>query len=157
MYFVIYIFVFIYMSVVFIYWYWIYHTNNWGNVSVRGFLCAQECTFFKYIYLYWIYAANIWGKYVSWWVSLRPSGAKLRNVHFVICLYIFVHFLFRLTGAGWGGCIVALVPQDSLDNYIDGIKKDYYATLNSTQASKDCLDTVIFPTQPGSGAQIYIV
>ena len=62
-----------------------------------------------------------------------------------------------MTGAGWGGCIVALVPQSDLENYIDGIKKDYYATLNSIQAKEDCLDNVIFPTQPGSGAQIYTV
>ena len=60
-----------------------------------------------------------------------------------------------MTGAGWGGCIVALVPQDGLQNYIDGIKKDYYATLNSVHAKEDCLANVIFPTQPGSGAQIY--
>ena len=47
-YFVMFIFVFIfeeYMPVVFIYWCWKYHTNNWGNVSVGGFLCARECTF----------------------------------------------------------------------------------------------------------------
>ena len=34
--------------------------------------------------MHWIYAANIWGIYVSWKVSVRPSGAKLRNVHCVI-------------------------------------------------------------------------
>ena len=47
-YFVMFIFEFIfeeYMPVVFIYWCWKYHTNNWGNVSVGGFLSARECTF----------------------------------------------------------------------------------------------------------------
>ena len=62
---------------------------------------------------------------------------------------------FRLTGAGWGGCIVALVTQDNLQKYINGIKTDYYATLNSIHVKEGNIDTVIFPTQPGSGAQIY--
>ena len=37
----------------------------------------------EFIYLYWIYCANNWGIYVSWRVSVRPSGAGLGNVHFL--------------------------------------------------------------------------
>ena len=65
--------------------------------------------------------------------------------------------LLRLTGAGWGGCIVALVAKDNLQNYIESIKSEYYSTLNSISTDKDCLDSVIFPTKPGPGAQIYSV
>ena len=36
----------------------------------------------EFINWYWIYSANIWGRYAIWRVSLRPSGAGLRNVHF---------------------------------------------------------------------------
>src|SRR5438094_823749 len=32
----------------------------------------------------------------------------------------------RLTGAGWGGCSVHLVPQDRLDAVKDAWRKDYY-------------------------------
>ena len=67
----------------------------------------------------------------------------------------FLGFTRRLTGAGWGGCIVALVTKDNLRNYIEGIKSDYYATLNSIHAREERLDAVIFPTQPGPGAQIF--
>lgn len=63
--------------------------------------------------------------------------------------------LRRLTGAGWGGCIVALVTKDNLQSYIEGIKSDYYATLNSIQAKEEFLDNVIFPTKPGPGSQIF--
>ena len=66
-YFVIFIFVFRfaeYMSVVFIYWCWIYHTNNWGNVSVGGFLCARECTFCN-VYICIGYMLPTFGEYTS--------------------------------------------------------------------------------------------
>ena len=36
-----------------------------------------------FIYWCWIYSANNWGIYVSWRVSVRPSGAGLGNVHFL--------------------------------------------------------------------------
>ena len=69
---------------------------------------------------------------------------------------IYIYFIYRLTGAGWGGCIVALVTKDNLQKYIDGIKLDYYYSLNAmTGMSENSIDTVIFPTKPGPGAQIY--
>ena len=34
----------------------------------------------EFIYCYWIYSANNWGIYVNWKVSVRPSGAGLRNM-----------------------------------------------------------------------------
>ena len=33
----------------------------------------------------------------------------------------------RLTGAGWGGCMVALVPADKADDVIKHLQKQYYA------------------------------
>eukprot|EP00095_Tigriopus_kingsejongensis_P011971 maker-scaffold906_size82779-snap-gene-0.11 protein:Tk11971 transcript:maker-scaffold906_size82779-snap-gene-0.11-mRNA-1 annotation:"n-acetylgalactosamine kinase-like" len=59
----------------------------------------------------------------------------------------------RLTGAGWGGCIVALVPEAKVQSFIQGIKTDYFSNLPSAQG-KD-LDSFIFPTRPGAGAAIY--
>ena len=59
----------------------------------------------------------------------------------------------RLTGAGWGGCIVALVPNHLVDGYIAGLEKDYYNDLPAAQAL--ARDDYIFPAIPGSGAEIY--
>jgi len=58
----------------------------------------------------------------------------------------------RLTGAGWGGCIVALVPEEGAQSYIDYLKENYYKDLPS--ALNRNLDEVIFATQPGAGAAI---
>ena len=33
----------------------------------------------------------------------------------------------RLTGAGWGGCIVALVERTCADSFADSIQRDYYS------------------------------
>lgn len=60
---------------------------------------------------------------------------------------------FRLTGAGWGGCTVALVPEDKLESYVEGMKRDYFKDLEAAKGLDE--DAYIFPTQPGSGAAIY--
>ncbi|RMX46098.1 hypothetical protein pdam_00009363 [Pocillopora damicornis] len=57
----------------------------------------------------------------------------------------------RLTGAGWGGCTVSLVPSDVLDDFIKQVHDGYYA------ADPERLKRVsesLFATQPGSGAAI---
>ena len=62
----------------------------------------------------------------------------------------------RLTGAGWGGCIVALVPEESVDDYIKGIKTKYFGKINHIHCkSLEAMDAVIFPSNPGAGAQLY--
>ena len=50
-----------------------------------------------------------------------------------------------MTGAGWGGCIVALVRTVFLDSFIQGLEKDYYADLPAAQG-KDKSEFV-FPTK----------
>jgi len=57
----------------------------------------------------------------------------------------------RLTGAGWGGCTVSLVPAAVLDDFMKTVHDGYYA------ADPDRLNRVsesLFATQPGSGAAI---
>uniref|UniRef100_T1GSX9 GHMP kinase N-terminal domain-containing protein n=1 Tax=Megaselia scalaris TaxID=36166 RepID=T1GSX9_MEGSC len=61
----------------------------------------------------------------------------------------------RLTGAGWGGCIVALCDSmDQCQRYIDFLKEKYYRDL--PQAKELDLDNVIFATSPQNGAEIFI-
>lgn len=62
----------------------------------------------------------------------------------------------RLTGAGWGGCIVALCDgSDQSEDYINHLKKTYYANL--PQAEGKNLDEIIFATSPQRGAEIYVM
>lgn len=60
----------------------------------------------------------------------------------------------RLTGAGWGGCIVALCPPESRDLYIAELKRLYYNDL--PQAKGRDLNEIIFATSPQCGAQIFV-
>ena len=57
----------------------------------------------------------------------------------------------RLTGAGWGGCAVSMVPTNQLSAFVSKVKAVYY------HGDKACLvNEALFATQPGGGAAIYI-
>ncbi|MCJ1360991.1 galactokinase [Acarospora aff. strigata] len=64
----------------------------------------------------------------------------------------------RLTGAGWGGCTVHLVPKDKVDGLKEAWKKEYYslkfADLTEEQLN-DKLNEAIVVSAPGSGAMLY--
>lgn len=62
----------------------------------------------------------------------------------------------RLTGAGWGGCIVALLSTDKVGSFLDGMKEDYYQDLAAAKTFSNS-SAYIFPSQPGSGAKVYQV
>ena len=49
--------------------------------------------------------------------------------------------------------MVALVPENGVNDFINHLKENYYQYLPA--ASGRDLDQVIFATQPGSGAAIY--
>ena len=59
----------------------------------------------------------------------------------------------RLTGAGWGGCIVALVAESKVEEYISYLKTNYYQDLPAAKGLQP--DTYLFPTEPGSGAAVF--
>lgn len=62
----------------------------------------------------------------------------------------------RLTGAGWGGCTVHLVPKAKVTNFIAAMRSKYYAPrfpdLTETQLQDACFDT-----QPAGGACVYAI
>ncbi|CAH1980794.1 unnamed protein product [Acanthoscelides obtectus] len=58
----------------------------------------------------------------------------------------------RLTGAGWGGCIVALVKNENLLDYMDHLKKTYYKKY----CFGDDIGKYLFSTSPKSGACVYV-
>ncbi|XP_068672101.1 N-acetylgalactosamine kinase-like isoform X1 [Montipora foliosa] len=57
----------------------------------------------------------------------------------------------RLTGAGWGGCTVSLVPAAVLDDFLRIVRDGYYAT-DPDRISR--VSESLFATQPGSGAAV---
>ncbi|KAK6627132.1 hypothetical protein RUM44_009609 [Polyplax serrata] len=60
----------------------------------------------------------------------------------------------RLTGAGWGGCTVALTSKDKMEDYIETLKEEFY---RSNERAEDLeLDNLVFATEPGSGAAIFV-
>ncbi|CAL1717410.1 unnamed protein product [Somion occarium] len=58
----------------------------------------------------------------------------------------------RLTGAGWGGCSVSLVPESQVDTFIAKVRSRYpkFRGLEG-----DALNEVIFATKPGVGAFVF--
>ncbi|XP_034951195.1 N-acetylgalactosamine kinase [Chelonus insularis] len=59
----------------------------------------------------------------------------------------------RLTGAGWGGCVVILTTKDKVDQLINDLKQ-IIRNLHGL-SEEDQLDKIIFTTEPHQGAAIY--
>ncbi|XP_078386400.1 N-acetylgalactosamine kinase isoform X4 [Cetorhinus maximus] len=58
----------------------------------------------------------------------------------------------RLTGAGWGGCTVSMVPTNKLDSFLTKVQEVYY----KADVQRAALQTPsLFATQPGGGAAVY--
>lgn len=60
----------------------------------------------------------------------------------------------RLTGAGWGGCSVHLVPADKVEAVKEAWERDYYSKRTLTTEQKDAAVVV---SRPGSGSAIFAV
>ncbi|KAH0619977.1 hypothetical protein JD844_014458 [Phrynosoma platyrhinos] len=59
----------------------------------------------------------------------------------------------RLTGAGWGGCTVSMVPRDKLERFLANVKEAFYAKNDQRSAMKE---SSLFATNPGDGAKIFL-
>ena len=57
----------------------------------------------------------------------------------------------RLTGAGWGGCTVSLVPEDKLEAFLDAVCGTYYKERREEMGSS------LFSTKPGPGAAVCVL
>jgi len=62
----------------------------------------------------------------------------------------------RLTGAGWGGCTVHLIPEPSEKEFINKLKEEYYAKRFPNLTEEE-LSYAVFATKPESGACIFLV
>ncbi|XP_047022076.1 N-acetylgalactosamine kinase [Helicoverpa zea] len=60
----------------------------------------------------------------------------------------------RLTGAGWGGCIIALCPKEKVAKYIDMLIDKFYVKHCNIDRNKAA--SYVFATTPNHGAEIYV-
>ncbi|KAE9602554.1 hypothetical protein Lal_00049499 [Lupinus albus] len=62
----------------------------------------------------------------------------------------------RLTGAGWGGCAVALVKESQVPHFILNLKQSYYQSrIDKGVIKKNDLGLYVFASKPSSGAAIF--
>ncbi|XP_058913891.1 N-acetylgalactosamine kinase isoform X3 [Kogia breviceps] len=59
----------------------------------------------------------------------------------------------RLTGAGWGGCTVSIVPADKLSSFLANVHEDYYQRSNRSLVPEK---QSLFATKPGGGALVFL-
>ena len=57
----------------------------------------------------------------------------------------------RLTGAGWGGCVVSLVCSRDLETFLAGVRDGFYGDT----VSEDVVSRALFATSPGPGAAVW--
>ncbi|KAK5996667.1 Galactokinase [Cladobotryum mycophilum] len=58
----------------------------------------------------------------------------------------------RLTGAGWGGCSVHLVPVDKVAAVKEALERDYYSKMNLTDEQKA---QAVVVSRPARGSAVY--
>ncbi|KAL0122457.1 hypothetical protein PUN28_007290 [Cardiocondyla obscurior] len=58
----------------------------------------------------------------------------------------------RLTGAGWGGCIVAIIDKTKVEQFVESLRA-YLCQSGAKDRSE--LEDMVFPTSPNQGAVIY--
>ncbi|KAL5785011.1 hypothetical protein ACOSQ2_007403 [Xanthoceras sorbifolium] len=62
----------------------------------------------------------------------------------------------RLTGAGWGGCAVALVKESIVPQFIINLKEKFYQSrIDKGVINKNDLGLYFFASKPSSGAAIF--
>jgi len=59
----------------------------------------------------------------------------------------------RLTGAGWGGCTVHLLPQDKVEAVTEALKKEYYLK-HFPDITDEKLREAIVVSKPSQGSSL---
>ena len=63
----------------------------------------------------------------------------------------------RMTGAGWGGCVISLVDTAHVKSFCNHIRKHYYETLPRHLISTKTESDYMFVTLPFQGSQVFSV
>lgn len=62
----------------------------------------------------------------------------------------------RLTGAGWGGCVVSLVKESNVPRFILSLKEAFYQSrMEKGVINRNDLGLYVFASKPSSGAAIF--
>ncbi|XP_060932114.1 N-acetylgalactosamine kinase [Limanda limanda] len=59
----------------------------------------------------------------------------------------------RLTGAGWGGCAVSMVPNEKVESFLHAVREAYYLPDPRRAAIEK---QSLFVTKPGGGAAVFL-
>lgn len=59
----------------------------------------------------------------------------------------------RLTGAGWGGCIVAICREEEVNGFMDYLTDEFY--VKHCNIDRENVPSYLFATAPNDGAAIY--
>lgn len=59
----------------------------------------------------------------------------------------------RLTGAGWGGCAVSMVPSEKVESFLQAVKELYFLPDPRRAAMES---QSLFVSKPGEGAAIFL-
>lgn len=59
----------------------------------------------------------------------------------------------RLTGAGWGGCAVSMVPDEKVESFLQAVREAYYLPDPRRAAMEK---QSLFVSKPGGGAAIFL-
>ena len=62
----------------------------------------------------------------------------------------------RVTGAGWGGCSVHLVPKEKIDSVRAAWEEKYYR-IREPDISKEKLAEAVVVSEPGHGSVVYVL
>lgn len=59
----------------------------------------------------------------------------------------------RLTGAGWGGCAVSMVPSENVESFLQAVRESYFLPDPRRTAVEG---QSLFVSKPGGGAAILL-
>ncbi|KAF6266742.1 hypothetical protein COO60DRAFT_11231 [Scenedesmus sp. NREL 46B-D3] len=69
-----------------------------------------------------------------------------------------LHLLHAAAGAGWGGCVVALVPAADAPAFMLRVRQAFYEpALAAGKLSREQLQACLFVTAPAGGAEVLLL
>lgn len=69
-----------------------------------------------------------------------------------------VYAAFRLAGAGWGGCVVALLPAAGAPAFMQQVAQQFYEpAVAAGKLAREQLQACLFMTVPARGAEVALL
>jgi N-acetylgalactosamine kinase len=61
----------------------------------------------------------------------------------------------RMTGAGWGGCVISLVQTEQIDAFCQHVRNTYYAAFPTNETTNKVEANYMFVTKPSQGSNVF--